>query len=60
MSLSCIKEPGEGSRTASQTGKNPGLNNRPDFGRQKGSLITFQRLPSNPVSGKNRSLRFRE
>jgi hypothetical protein len=29
--------------TAYQTGKNPGSNNRPAFGRQKGRLITSQR-----------------
>jgi hypothetical protein len=39
----------EGSATH-QTGKNPGSNNRFAFGRQE-SLITSQRLPSNPIWG---------
>jgi hypothetical protein len=34
---------------AHQTGKYPGLNNRPAFRRQKGRLITSQRPPSNTV-----------
>jgi hypothetical protein len=43
-----------------QTGKNLDSNNRHAFGRQKGSLITSQRPPSNPVWGETGSLRFRE
>jgi hypothetical protein len=42
-----------------QNGKNPGSNNRPAFGRQKGRLITSQRHPNNPIWGETGSLRFR-
>jgi hypothetical protein len=63
-SLSYTKEPRKGSGTYwephHQTGKNPDSNNKPAFGRQKGSLSTPQRLSNNPVWVEPGSLRFME
>jgi hypothetical protein len=39
-----------------QTGKNPGSNNRPAFGRQEGSRITSQRHLSSSIQGETVSL----